>query len=119
MPKLALRLHIGWLEGRVRERCLVVFRVRQKSQLRGHAEVGHGEVADLFQDGIATQLQINLLRRVQVVDSQRRDLHDVADIEQVQPLTLIQVAEEHLHVDYVLQAFEFVSSFLALLSGRF
>ena len=97
----------------------MVFRVGQKSQLRGHAEVGHGEVADLFQNGIATQLQVNLLRRVQVVDGQWRDLHDVADVEQVQPLTLIQVAEEHLHVDYVLQAFEFVCSFLALLSGRF
>ena len=44
---------------------------------------------DLFQNGIATQLQIDLLRRVQVVDGQWRDLHDVADVEQVQPLTLI------------------------------
>ena len=25
VPKLALRLHIGWLEGRVREGCFVVF----------------------------------------------------------------------------------------------
>ena len=89
VPKLALRLDIGWLEGRVRERCFVVFRVGQKSQFRGHAEVGHGEVADLFQNRIATQLQIDLLRRVQVVDGQWRDLHDVADVEQVQPLTLI------------------------------
>ena len=39
------------------------------------------------------------------MDCQWRDLHDITDIEQVEPLALIQVAQEHLHIDSVFQSF--------------
>lgn len=38
---------------------------------------------------------------MQVVDRQRRDLHYVANVQQVHPLALVQVAEEDAHVDRV------------------
>ena len=66
--------------------------------------------SDLFQDGIATQLQVNLLRRVQVVDCQRRDLHDIANIEQVQPLALVEVSKENFHVDRFFNTSQFASA---------
>lgn len=32
------------------------------------------------------------------MDGEGRDLHDVADVEQVHPLALVQVPQQHLHV---------------------
>ena len=112
MPELTLRLHVGWLKARGRKchLAIIVLGIGKKPQLRGHTEVRNCEVADLFQDGIATQLQVNLLRRVQVVDRQRRDLHDIANIEQVQPLALVEVSKENFHVDRFFNTSQFASA---------
>lgn len=108
VPKLALCLHVGWLEAGLREGRLTatVLRCSKEAQFRGHAEVGDGKVAYFLQDRVSTELEVDLLRRVQVMDRKRRDLHDVANVEEVEPLALVQIAEQYLHIDGVFQAWE-------------
>ena len=44
------------------------------------------------------------------MDRQRRDLHDIANIEQVQPLALVEVSKENFHVDRFFNTSQFASA---------
>ena len=50
------------------------------------------------------------------MDSQRRDLHNVSNVEQVKPFALVQVAQEHLHVQrlILMQGSQFTRTDLVL-----
>jgi len=98
VPKLALLLDLRRVDHEL------LFRRNQKAQFRRHAEVANTQVADFLQNRVARQFHINTHSSVEVVDRQRRDLHDVADIQQEQPLRLVQIAQQHLHVELVLVA---------------
>lgn len=92
MPVLALRLHLNRVD------VGIVPHVDQESQFGRHAEVRDREEADLLYDRVPSELDLDAGGRVQVVDGQRGDLHDVPDVEQVHPLALIQVSEEDAHI---------------------
>lgn len=70
----------------------------QEAVLRSHAEVADGQEAHLFEEELARKLQLYCRLRQEVLQRERRYLHDVADVETVDPLRLVQVAQDVLHV---------------------
>lgn len=80
MPKLRFRLDLNYVNIQFFLIC------DQKPKFRGHAEVRDCEVRYFFQNTIAAEFNIDLLFTVKVVDCKWGDLHDVADVEEVQPL---------------------------------
>ena len=45
----------------------------------------------LFKDAVSGELHLIGRVGVQIVDSHRRDLHDVPNVEEIEPLSLVQV----------------------------
>ena len=84
----------------------IISHVYQEAQLGADAEIRHGKEADLLNDRVACQLDLDTCVRMQVVNRHRRNLHDVANVEQVHPLRLVEVAEENAHVDGIQAKFE-------------
>ena len=78
-----------------------VSQIWQKAKLGRDAKVWNGEIADFFENRVPWKLKIDFLRRIKVMNCQWCDLHYVTDIEQIKPLTLIQVAQENLHINSV------------------
>lgn len=73
-------------------------KLMQKSVLGTHTEVTHGQKAHFLQDELAGKLQLEGGMAQKILQSQRRNLHDVTDVETVDPLALVQVAEDVLHI---------------------
>eukprot|EP00354_Favella_ehrenbergii_P003012 CAMPEP_0170453494 /NCGR_PEP_ID=MMETSP0123-20130129/2059_1 /TAXON_ID=182087 /ORGANISM="Favella ehrenbergii, Strain Fehren 1" /LENGTH=129 /DNA_ID=CAMNT_0010715889 /DNA_START=3398 /DNA_END=3786 /DNA_ORIENTATION=- len=70
----------------------------QKAELCAHTEVGDGQEAQLFEHELARQLNLNRCGREEVLQGERSNLHDVANVERVDPLVLVQVSQDVLHV---------------------
>ena len=83
MPKL--RLSFDLLDVDVE----FLFAVDHESELGGDTEKWNGQKRNLLKHAISGELDIDLLLTVQIMDGQRRYLHYVADIEQMQPLGLV------------------------------
>lgn len=92
MPKFTLCFDIDRVKGKL------FLGADQEAQLSGDAEVRDGEESYFFEDGVSGQFDINLLIAVQVVNGEWRYLHNVSNIQQVQPLTLIQIPQQNFHV---------------------
>ena len=75
-----------------------LLQLMQEAVLRAHAEVADRKEAHLLEEELARQLQLDRRLRQEVLQGERRYLHDVADIEAVDPLRLVQVAQNVLHV---------------------
>lgn len=78
------------------DRVLVVLasRVQQEPHLRAHAEVAHSEDAQFLEEGVARKLGLvaRLLQEVGL-HGDRADLHDVPNVQVLNPLVLIQKAQ--------------------------
>ena len=92
MPEFTLSLHVDWIKRQF------FFRADEKAKLGRNAEVGNSQKGYLLENTVTAQLHINLLIAVQIVYCQRRDLHYVTNVEQVEPLALIEVSEQDFHV---------------------
>ena len=55
-------------------------------------------VTYLLEDILAGQFELDRGHRHEVLHSQRRDLHDVPDVQAIDPLRLVQIAQQVLHV---------------------
>jgi hypothetical protein len=69
-----------------------LFQLVQESVLRAHTEVADGEEAHLFEEELARKLQLDSRLRQEVLQGERRYLHDIANVETIYPLRLVQVA---------------------------
>ena len=70
----------------------------QESVLCAHTEITDGEETHLFQDEFSRELKLKGCVTEEILKSQRRDLHDVAYVEAVDPFALIQISKDVLHV---------------------
>lgn len=70
----------------------------EESVFRAHAEIAHCEEAQLFEYKLASQLNLDRRAAHEVLQRQGRYLHDVANIETVDPFVLVEVAEDIFHV---------------------
>ena len=88
-------LRVLSLEGLVLD---LLLELVQESILCAHAEITDAEEAHFLEDEFTRELELEGRLAQEVLQSQRRDLHDVADVETVDPLRLIQVPKDVLHV---------------------
>ena len=58
----------------------------QEAVLCAHAEIADGEEAHLFEQELTRKLQLDGRLRQEVLQGERRYLHDVANVEAVDPL---------------------------------
>ena len=70
----------------------------QEAELGAHAKVADGKETELLEDEFARELDLNGRARQEVLEGERRNLHDVADVEGIYPLVLVEVAQDVLHV---------------------
>lgn len=96
MPVLALELSLA-LDWRGK----VLFPTLQdEPHLSGHTEVGDTEKRDLLKEGLSGQLAlVASLGKHVCLEAHWLQLHDVADVEGVHPLVLVEEAKHRVHVD--------------------
>lgn len=70
----------------------------EESELCAETEVAHTEEADLLEHVFAGQLHRERIRRQEVLECEWRYLHNVSDVQAVDPLVLIQIAEDVFHI---------------------
>ena len=68
--------------------------------LGAHTEVTYSKEAHLFKDKFSWQLKLYSRLTQEVLKRQRWNLHDIADIKTIYPLTLIQIAQYVFHIWY-------------------
>ena len=72
--------------------------LEQEAHLRTHAEVGHRQYAELAEKRVPAQFDLILVLLEELLHRYRLDLHDVADVQIVDPLVLVEEAEHTAHV---------------------
>jgi hypothetical protein len=70
----------------------------EESVLRSHAEVTDRQETHFLQHEFPRQFELNGRMTQEVLEGQRRDLHDVTDIETIDPFTLVKVPEDVFHI---------------------
>ena len=70
----------------------------KEAELGAHAEVRDREEAELFEDELARKLDLNCGGREEVLEGQRCDLHYIPYVKRVNPLILVEVAQDVFHV---------------------
>ncbi len=70
----------------------LLFAIHKESQLCAYTEVWYCEKWNLFKHWVSAELYIDLLLLIEIMNSQRRYLHNVTYVEQMQPFRLIQVS---------------------------
>ena len=70
----------------------------QEAELGAHAEVRDREEAELFEDELSRKLDLNCGGREEVLEGQRCDLHYIPYVKRVNPLILVEVAQDVFHV---------------------
>ena len=70
----------------------------QEPELSPHAEVGHCKEAELLQHELSRKLDLDSRRRHEILERKWCNLHDIADVQRVDPLVLVEVPEDILHV---------------------
>ena len=70
----------------------------QKSIFGTHAEVAYSQEAHFLQYKFTRELQLQSSVAEKILQCQWRDLHDITDVEAVNPFTLIQVAQDVFHI---------------------
>lgn len=107
-------LRLASLDNRVDGR--VFFHLHDETQLGRDSKVRDGEKSNFLEHKFSAELVLDARRRVDVLHRQRRDLHDVADVEAPDPVGLVQVAEQVPHVDFVEDCVEVVGRLVLLVS---
>lgn len=96
MPVLALKLSLALDWGRK----VLLSALQDESHLGGDTEVGHAQEGDLLEEGLSRQLALVAGLREHVgLEAHWLQLHDVADVEGVDPLVLVKKAKHGVHVD--------------------
>lgn len=101
---LRLLWHIVWLTHWVR------LKLEQEAKLCWHAKVGHRQERDLywfmlpqniylFKYRVTCELHLNWGVGIEVMNSHRGNLHDVANVQKIQPLALIQISQKGFHIE--------------------
>ena len=70
----------------------------KEAELGAHAEVRDREEAELFEDELSRKLDLNCGGREEVLEGQWCDLHNIAYVKGVNPLILVEVAQDVFHV---------------------
>ena len=70
----------------------------KEAKLGTHAEVGDCEEAELFEDELTRKLDLNCGGREEVLEGQWCDLHYIPYVKRVNPLILVEVAQDVFHV---------------------
>jgi hypothetical protein len=76
--------------------CLV--ELVEESKLSPHAKVGDSKEAKFLKDELSGKLDLNGCGGHEVLKGKRGYLHNVADVQAVDPFVLVQVAKDVLHV---------------------
>ena len=76
----------------------LLIQLMEETELCAHAEVGHCQETELLEHEFPRKLDLQSCRRHEVLQSQRGNLHNIANIQTVDPLVLVQVAKYVLHV---------------------
>ena len=77
-------------------------RLQQESHLRAHAEVRHDQDGEFAEERVPAQLHLVAALVEELLHGERLDLHDIADIQIVDPLVLVEEAEHAAHVRLLL-----------------
>ena len=96
VPELGLLLLDGGVER------IVFFHLDDEADLGRVAEVGDGQPAHLLDKCLASQLKLVLPLLDQILQLVRLKLHDGADGELGGPLSLVEVAQDVLHIHVLL-----------------
>ena len=76
----------------------LLFQLMEESILSSHTEVAHSQEAHLFENELPWKFKLDSCVTQKVLKSQRRDLHDVSDVQAIDPLALVKVTKDVLHV---------------------
>ena len=87
MPKFRLSLYLSNVN------LQFFFVCNQEAQLGWDAEVRNGKEWNFFKYTVTPKLSVNLLFAVKIADSQGSDLHDIANIEQIEPFRLVEISK--------------------------
>lgn len=93
MPKLRLSFDLLHVD------IEFLFAVDHESELGGDTEKWNCQERNLLKHAIPGELHIDLLFTVEIMNGQWRDLHNIAYVQQMQPLRLIQVSKQYFHVN--------------------
>ena len=94
MPELAFELSFllyFWLQ-------VLSPRLKQESHLSAHAEVWHNQNWEFSEERVSAELHLVICLLKKVFHADRLDLHNIADVEVINPLILIQKPKHTTHV---------------------
>jgi len=93
-----LRLLLLLLDIELFEQLHFVLKLNQKPDFSRQAEVADHQVRDCLQEGNAIDLLLVTMEGQEVLSLDHTDLHDVPDIQTLDPLRLIQKTQHVLHI---------------------
>ena len=70
----------------------------QESIFCAHAEVAHGKEAHFFKDKFTWKFQLYWRLTQEILQCQWWNLHDISDVQTVNPFTLVQIAKNVFHI---------------------
>ena len=92
MIKLTFSLHLPLINTRI------ILHLHQKPELSRHTEIGNRQKANLLQHQLSRNLILTMSRVIHILQSQRRNLHYVSNVQTPNPVTLVQVPQHISHV---------------------
>ena len=70
----------------------------QEPELSAQTKIAHAEEADLLKNVLSGQLHCDARSGEEVLKCKRRHLHNIADVQTVDPFVLIQVTQDIFHI---------------------
>ena len=74
------------------------FKLDDETNLSAYAEITHAKEANSFQERESIKLLFVPAKRCQIFQLNRRDLHDVANVEREDPFGLVEKAKNVAHI---------------------